>query len=331
MATEEEFLDELDLFGHDQSDSDIVDTVTTADTTEPVVPFSTENTSPHTGSEKPWSVPNPKIRPHAESNNRDDVPADHIVTKPKLPSQKVKQKPKPSRRKSINDKDKDKNEIKDPVRVGIPTNFDILCGQSRICASHTGNQRFQLVLENFAPRYDLATSKQEKMTMTKEVVANFHNSGGRFLKYKDGMWEEISTVAARDKVSHALRTKVASCKRQQQEGGKGVSPGGRRSSMPSGRSKSKHRRGGCRSSNSSISTSASDIVAISFDGNDDSAASTTLVVNDLMKAQREIFATLTTPPRSTTRRPTDDVDVDSDPCPLKRSQAVPFRRSSSYF
>merc|ERR1740138_939022 len=66
------------------------------------------------------------------------------------------------------------------------------------------------------------------MMMTKEIVACINNTGGRFLKYNKtkttetengnvGMWEEISNVAARDKVSHALRTKVASWKRQQQQ------------------------------------------------------------------------------------------------------------------
>jgi len=50
------------------------------------------------------------------------------------------------------------------------------------------------------------------MMTTKEIVACIHNSGGRFLKFKnnDGMWEEISNSAAHDKVSHVLRTKAAS-------------------------------------------------------------------------------------------------------------------------
>lgn len=98
-------------------------------------------------------------------------------------------------------------------RVEKPIKDDILCGQSRVCANHPGNQYFQEVLESFASKYDRATSKQEKMCMTKEIVSRIHDTGGRFLKQRDGMWEEISTVAARDKVSHALRTKVASWKR----------------------------------------------------------------------------------------------------------------------
>ena len=70
--------------------------------------------------------------------------------------------------------------------VGIPSKFDILCGQSRICASHTGNRRFQVLLDLYAPRYELISSKQEKMLLTKEIVASINQSGGRFLKYKDG-------------------------------------------------------------------------------------------------------------------------------------------------
>ncbi|KAG7338905.1 hypothetical protein IV203_004805 [Nitzschia inconspicua] len=112
---------------------------------------------------------------------------------------------------------KKKGNDKGPVQLGMPGKFDVLCGQSRICASHTGNRRFQVVLDIYAPRYDAATSKQEKMIMTKEIVASIQHAGGRFLKYKEGQWEEISDVTARDKASHALRTKVASWKRQQLE------------------------------------------------------------------------------------------------------------------
>jgi hypothetical protein len=182
-----------------------------------------------------------------------------------------------------------KNEEEAPVRVGMPGKFDVLCGQSRICASHTGNRRFQVVLDIFAPRYDAATSKQEKMTMTKEIVASIQQAGGRFLKYKDGQWEEISDVTARDKTSHALRTKVTSWKRQQQESKKeGAS---RRSSTTP--SRATHRRAGSqRSRRSSGSSIGSDIVATSFDGNDSSSAN---VMSELIKAQKQFFAKMTSP------------------------------------
>merc|ERR1719482_2119624 len=109
------------------------------------------------------------------------------------------------------------------------------------------------------------------MTMTKEIVATL-NARGRFLKRKSssGMWEEISTVAARDKVSHALRTRVASWKKQHQQLQEGhkFSLGRHRSSMPTSRRKSKNRKEGRRASTTSIPTSTSDINNVSFDVND---------------------------------------------------------------
>merc|ERR1712194_676638 len=236
------------------------------------------------------------------------------------------------------------------VRVKFPTECDILCGQSRICASHMGNKRFQAVLDTYAARYDNATSKQEKMMTTKEIVACIHNSGGRFLKFKndDGMWEEISNVAARDKVSHALRTKAASWKRhqhqqllQEKEGnndscGGGVSRdhGGRRSSMPNGLRRQR-KRGGGRSQGSFSFSFASN----TSDGGNDSAA----VVNDLMKAQREIFATLTTSSpvavavAAATTNNNDDhnhnhvIELNLFNDKNLPESYIPCRRSSSYF
>lgn len=140
-----------------------------------------------------------------------DLPRNVTMESSQLPATKPKKKRKPS-------PPRPKDPInKKPARVETPTPEDILCGQSRVCASHPGNRNFQQILEDFAHNYDIATSKQEKMQMTKAVVSIIHESGGRFLKFKDGMWEEISTVAARDKVSHALRTKVSSWKRQHQQ------------------------------------------------------------------------------------------------------------------
>ena len=80
-----------------------------------------------------------------------------------------------------------------------------------------GNQRLQVVLDMYTARYNDA-SKKERMAITKDIVACIHNSSGRFLQFKieDGMWEEISNTAARDKVSHALRTKIKHNKKRNQ-------------------------------------------------------------------------------------------------------------------
>merc|ERR1712194_739036 len=255
---------------------------------------------------------------------------------------------------NMNDKGKKKTKhnnedklVDSIVRVKFPTECDILCGQSRICASHVGNKRFQAVLDTYTARYDKATSKQEKMMTTKEIVGYIHNLGGRFLKFKnnDGMWEEISNVAARDKVSHALRTKAASWKRHQHQqllqeedgnndscgGGVSRSNGGRRSSMPNGLRRQQKKGGGRRQGSCSLS-----ITSNTSDG---------AVLNDLMKAQREIFATLTTSSpvvvvavaaAATTNNNNDhNHNHVIEPIPLydknRPESYIPCRRSSSYF
>jgi hypothetical protein len=192
----------------------------------------------------------------------------------------------------------------DQTDKDTPEKFDVLCGQSRVCANHTGNKRFQTVLDLYAPKYDAVSTKQEKMTLTKEIVSRIRDAGGRFLKYKEGRWQEISTVTARDKVSHALRTKVASWKRQQEQDkteGDGAAsttptkgkPGHRR--KRSGNSP-RHRQSSC----SSINTCSSDIVTSSFDGSDPSSNT---LIEDLLKTQREIFANLQKDSGSTADHP----------------------------
>ena len=196
--------------------------------------------------------------------------------------------------------DNNKNSDNSDGATDIPTKFDVLCGQSRICASHSGNKRFQVVLEMYATRYENATSKQEKMTLTKEIVGCITNSGGRFLKYKDGMWQEISTVMARDKVSHALRTKVASWKKQQKEENTATKKTGKpkraMSVIAATKAKKTHRRRRSapvaarkRPSSASIKTCFSE--GASFDANDSSSN----IMDTLLSKQREIFASLTKP------------------------------------
>jgi hypothetical protein len=192
---------------------------------------------------------------------------------------------KPTSSPPTTDEKQEQNNI-DPASVGIPNMFDILCGQSRICANHTGNRRFQVVLDLFAPKYDASSSKQEKMALTKEIVAVIANSGGRFLKYHEGLWTEISTVTARDKVSHALRTKVSSRRRQQEQQEKPEC----RSSPAKAARPTHRRRDSRRRSSISIATTASDIATSSFDSiNSESAP----IMNELLRTQRKIFASLT--------------------------------------
>jgi len=291
MSVEEDLLDnfELELFEGEQPD--IVDSNTyDADTRSP---DSTGNMS----GKFPVAPVLSKLHRRITSNaNQEDAKSKPLpANTPQSQQAKQQHRQQTKQRKSCSsrrnatansdDEDNDKQASESRSRVEVPTTVDILCGQSRVCASHPGNRTFQSVLGDFAHKYDAATSKQEKMQMTKAVVTIIHDSGGRFLKHKNDMWEEISIIAARDKVSHALRTKVASWKRQRQQHQQdqqrhSLSPRSGRSSISrSSRSSRNHRRSG--------SNSPDNMNLISFDGNDVSSSG---VVNGLIQAQQELFA-----------------------------------------
>jgi hypothetical protein len=91
--------------------------------------------------------------------------------------------------------------------IDQPTKLDVLCGKDTTLARHIGNQRFREQIQSNLPRYLAARSKQDKMKITKSIVKHIASvQGARFLKMRaNGDWVEIDQMAARDKVSHALR------------------------------------------------------------------------------------------------------------------------------
>jgi len=93
-----------------------------------------------------------------------------------------------------------------PVRLSQPGEMDILCGKDRACALHKGSQRFRAVIDSYRARYQKATTKYDKMQITKEIYEVLSQKS-RFLKYvaEDRAWEEITPLAGRDKIGHALR------------------------------------------------------------------------------------------------------------------------------
>ena len=91
-----------------------------------------------------------------------------------------------------------------------PAANDVLCGKDKTYGSHPGNQRFREMIESFAEVYKSNRSKQDKMKITRTIVAAMKQQyNTRFIKpvKSNGinMWAQISNAIARDKVSHALR------------------------------------------------------------------------------------------------------------------------------
>ena len=88
----------------------------------------------------------------------------------------------------------------------IPTDSDVLCGKDKFCLSHRGSRKFRDLIDTYVANYLTCKSKFEKMTITREIY-EVVNQTSRFLRFNetDQAWEEISAMAARDKIGHSLR------------------------------------------------------------------------------------------------------------------------------
>merc|ERR1712232_716119 len=111
---------------------------------------------------------------------------------------------------------------------------------------------FRAVIDKYASKYQEAVTKQEKMNVTKEIYDSLGSQNSRFLKYnaKAEGWEELSSLLARDKISHALRFANREKKAPV-------------ASKP--RAKKGHRRTGSDSSASTLPTVASELSVEDFD------------------------------------------------------------------
>jgi hypothetical protein len=88
-----------------------------------------------------------------------------------------------------------------------PTDEDVLFGRGGRSNHHPGNKCYHSEKQKIQQRYMTAT-KDDKTTISQELVDIIHGWGGRFLRLEDGtkdQWYEVLPIAARKKVSQALR------------------------------------------------------------------------------------------------------------------------------
>lgn len=117
--------------------------------------------------------------------------------------------------------------------VSHPTQMDVLCGQDKTFSQHPGNKLYRSVIAFWAEKYGQSTTKQSKMTMTTHICQIMKMQyRSRFLKpttiplsnsksktttnLTEFRWTELTDVAARDKISHALRTCASAARRRQE-------------------------------------------------------------------------------------------------------------------
>lgn len=89
--------------------------------------------------------------------------------------------------------------------VANPKAEDILCGKDKRCIKHEGSREFRRIIESYTLQYQQASSRQEKMDITKEIFDSLQSR--RFLKFNEdtNLWETLHPLAVRDKIGHALR------------------------------------------------------------------------------------------------------------------------------
>lgn len=146
-------------------------------------------------------------------------PSQTLIVNAKLGTLPVRVKEEHKLQKLIKDKNDESNpHINTSRSISTPTGTDVLCGKDKACVAHEGSKYFRKKIGLNYERYQACTTKQEKMNITKDIVEELQQSySSRFLKYdiKSKSWQEISQMAARDKVSHALR--FASQKQQKKQ------------------------------------------------------------------------------------------------------------------
>jgi hypothetical protein len=90
--------------------------------------------------------------------------------------------------------------------IVVPGRVDVLLGRGKPIQEHFGNLRYHVLLDHYQQAYETA-KKFEKMQVAQKVVAIVHDYSGRFLKQEGAGWIEVEETVAREKVSHAFRTR----------------------------------------------------------------------------------------------------------------------------
>ena len=92
--------------------------------------------------------------------------------------------------------------------VDIPSRADVLLGRGQPSYSHPGNKHFHEIIMNHYDDYTSCVQREGKSRMAENIVCIVQEYGGRFLKLDEsvsGMWMEVSTTEARNKVTHNFR------------------------------------------------------------------------------------------------------------------------------
>lgn len=99
--------------------------------------------------------------------------------------------------------------------IVVPCRFDILSGRGKPIQEHFGNLRFHALLDYYQQAYE-RSKKFDKMEIAQRILQTVHDYSGRFLKQEGAGWSVVDDLVAREKVSHAFRTRRTMLAKQQE-------------------------------------------------------------------------------------------------------------------
>ena len=129
---------------------------------------------------------------------------------------KTKKKKKTKTSSSVNDSEEDSSCIHPrSKRILRPKPNDVLLGRGKPIQDHSGNIRLRKLVDFHRARY-LKARREAKSNIAEEIVQSMKDgekgdgeNACRFLRrFEEEYWIEVSDNIARDKVSHALRSKT---------------------------------------------------------------------------------------------------------------------------
>jgi hypothetical protein len=88
----------------------------------------------------------------------------------------------------------------------LPCEHDVLCGRSKYCFRHPGNERFRALIAENIEAYKSAPTKKLKMQLVTTIVGTVISQGGRFLSQdSQGQWKNGDINLGKKKTGNALR------------------------------------------------------------------------------------------------------------------------------
>ena len=90
-----------------------------------------------------------------------------------------------------------------------PTPYSVVCGRGKVCTDAVGNRRLKIIASMFLDKYANANTREEKSAIVTEIMDIIEDAcpdkKGAFVRYNDGRWWMVDTMAAREKVGALLR------------------------------------------------------------------------------------------------------------------------------